>query len=76
MKIGKRHLSQILLNAAMLVFFGVLFITGTFLDESISKTLFSPGIMPVELITSTGVYPFLQHLCFFQVFFLNVLLIT
>ena len=54
------------MNAAMLIFFGALFITGTFFDESISKTLFSPGIMPVELITSTGVYPFFAAFVLFS----------
>ena len=63
---NKKYVSQIWFNLVALILFGTLFLIGTFLDESISGALFSPGIMPVELITSTGVYPFFAAFVLFS----------
>ena len=41
----------------MLIIFGCLFLTGTFLDKTAAETFFSPDITILKLITSTGVYP-------------------
>lgn len=54
----KTYSRQILFNIAALLFFGVLFFVGTFFDEEIAKTLYSPDNTAVALITSTGVIPF------------------
>ena len=54
----KTYSRQILFNIAALLFFGVLFFVGTFFDEEIAKTLYSPDNTAVVLITSTGVIPF------------------
>ena len=56
--IKKEYLNQILFNAAVLMFLGVLFFVGTFLDEDISKTLFSPDNTAAAVITSTGLIPY------------------
>ena len=48
----------ILLNIFMLVFFAVMLVIGTFNDEAISETLYSPDILPLKLITAIGAYPF------------------
>lgn len=56
--IKKEYINQILFNAAILLFFGVLFFVGTFLDEDISKTLFSPDNTAAAVITSTGLIPY------------------
>ena len=39
----KDNISQILFNIIMLMFVGILFVTGTFFDEEIARTVFSPG---------------------------------
>lgn len=41
-----------------LIFFACFFAIGTFNDEAIAKTLFSPDNMIAKIITSVGVYPF------------------
>ncbi len=57
-RIKKDYLSQILFNIAILLFFGVLFFTGTFFDEDIASAIYSPSNTIAAVITSTGVYPF------------------
>ena len=54
----KDNISQILLNIVMLMFFGVLFVTGTFFDEAVARTVFSPGNTVIAVITSTGLIPY------------------
>ena len=56
--IKKEYLKQVLFNVAVLLFFGVLFFAGTFTDEYISRTLFSPGNTIVSVITSLGLIPY------------------
>ena len=56
--IKKEYLNQILFNVAILLFFGVLFFVGTFFDEDVSKTLFSPDNTVAAVITSTGLIPY------------------
>lgn len=58
MRVKKEYLSQILFNIAMMLFFGILFFMGSFLDEDIAKTLFSPDNTVAAVITSTGTIPF------------------
>ena len=50
--------SFVLFNVFMLTFFAVMLIIGTFNDEAIAKTLFSPDNIPIKFVTSLGVYPF------------------
>lgn len=54
----KDNISQILFNIIMLMFFGILFVTGTFFDEEIARTVFSPGNTVIAVITSTGLIPY------------------
>ena len=49
---------RIIPNLVMLVFFGALFLAGTFFDETIAGTIFSPGNTVAAVVTSTGVLPF------------------
>ena len=56
--IKKDYLHQILFNVAILMFFGILFFVGTFTDEFISQTLFSPGNTVASVITSLGLIPY------------------
>ncbi len=65
----KKYSQQIKLSLVMLIFFGVLFLTGTFLDKSVAEILFSPQNTFAKLITSTGTYPFYAA----QVLFLGAL---
>ena len=58
----------ILLNFFMLIFFVIMLLIGTFNDEAISKTLYSPDNLPLKLVTAIGAYPL-----FFQEACLNVL---
>ena len=41
-----------------LSFFGVLFFVGTFLDEEIARSLYSPDNTVVTVVTSTGIIPY------------------
>ncbi len=56
--IKKDHIYQILFNIVILLFFGVLFIVGTFWDEEIAKALYSPDNTAAVVITSTGLIPY------------------
>ena len=48
----------IILNFLMLIFFISMLLLGTFNDEAISKTLYSPDNLSLKLITAIGAYPF------------------
>ncbi|MDD7517682.1 phosphatase PAP2 family protein [Ruminococcus flavefaciens] len=65
----KYYTRQLRLNILMLVLFGGLFITGTFLDKACAETIFRPDMTITKVITSMGVYPY--HAA--QVLFLGVL---
>ena len=41
-----------------MLFFGLLFLIGTFNDQAIAEAVFSRGNIGVQLVTSAGVYPF------------------
>lgn len=57
-ELKKEYLGQLLLNAAILIFFGVLFFVGTFFDEEIAKTLFSKDNTAAAVVTSLGTIPY------------------
>ncbi len=54
----REHKIQIWINAALLLFFGALFIIGTFTDEAVAGAIYSPGNTVVAVITALGLYPF------------------
>ena len=62
---NKNYSKRMLFNFAIMLFFGVFFLTGTFNDEDIASSIFSPDNLPVKIITSTGVYPFFASYVFF-----------
>ena len=65
----KEYREQLLFNVIVLLFFGVLFFAGTFLDEDVARTLFSSNNTVVAVITSFGAVPFFMA----PVLFLGVL---
>ena len=48
----------LLFGIFLLLLFGLLFVIGTFLDESIAIHLYSPDSTFVKCVTSCGVFPF------------------
>ena len=56
----------ILLNFFMLIFFVIMLLIGTFNDEAISKTLYSPDNLPLKLVTAIGAYPFFAFCVIFS----------
>ena len=61
--------SLILFNILVLCFFAVLFTVGTFQDEAIAESLYSPDNLGIKILTSTGACPFFG----FAVLFLGAL---
>lgn len=59
----------LLFDIILLLFFGLLFVLGTFFDESIAIHLFSPDFTFVKYVTSCGVFPFFS----FAVLFIGAL---
>lgn len=62
---AKGKVSERIIYISMAVLFGVLLLIGTFFDEQIAKTLYSPGNVPATLVTTTGIYPFFTAIVFF-----------
>ena len=50
----------------LLLFFGLLFLIGTFFDESIAIHLYSPDFTFVKYVTSCGVFPFFAFAVLFM----------
>lgn len=44
--------------AMMAAVFALLMLAGTFCDETLARTLYTPGNVPATLITTLGIYPF------------------
>lgn len=59
----------LLFEMFLLLFFGLLFVLGTFFDESIAIHLYSPDFTFVKYVTSCGVFPFFA----FAVLFIGAL---
>lgn len=70
MAIKKRNnFGLLLFDMFLLLFFGLLFVIGTFGDESIANHLYSPDFTFVKYVTSCGVFPFFS----FAVLFIGAL---
>ena len=54
------------LEIFLLLFFGLLFLIGTFFDESIAIHLYSPDFTFVKYVTSCGVFPFFAFAVLFM----------
>ena len=65
---NKEYDQLITFYLVLIFFFSALLLGGTFFDERIAKTLFSPDNTFVKYVTSTGVFPFFS----FAVLFLGV----
>ena len=65
----KEYQTLLIFNILVLVLFGGLFVLGTFTDESIAVSLYTPNSLAAKIITSCGVYPFFA----FAVLFTGVL---
>ena len=63
------YFGLLLLDIVLLLFFGLLFVIGTFFDESIASHLYSPDSTFVRYVTSCGVFPFFA----FAVLFIGAL---
>ena len=61
----KYYSAQTIFNASIMLFFGALFLIGTFSDKAIADFLYSPDSQAVKLATSVGVYPFFAASVFF-----------
>lgn len=48
----------IIFDVFMIVFFGLMLVLGTFIDERTARSIYSPDNTFVKFVTSTGVYPF------------------
>ena len=66
---NKEYQTLLIFNVLVLVFFAGLFVLGTFFDESIAVSLYTPNSLTAKIITSCGVYPFFA----FAVLFTGVL---
>lgn len=56
----------LLFEIFLLLFFGLLFLIGTFFDESIAIHLYSPDFTFVKYVTSCGVFPFFAFAVLFM----------
>lgn len=65
----KEYQTLLVFNVLVLVLFGGLFLLGTFKDESLAVSLFTPNSLPAKIVTSCGVFPFFA----FAVLFTGVL---
>ena len=63
------YFGLLLFGIFLLLLFGLLFVIGTFFDESIAIHLYSPDSSFVKCVTSCGVFPFFS----FAVFFIGAL---
>ena len=63
------YFGLLLFEIFLLLFFGLLFVIGTFFDESIASHLYSPDSTFVRYVTSCGVFPFFA----FAVLFIGAL---
>lgn len=61
----KYYSAQTIFNASIMLFFGALFLIGTFSDKAIADFLYSPDSQAIKLATSVGVYPFFAASVFF-----------
>lgn len=66
---NKEYQILLIFNILVLVLFAGLFVLGTFSDESIAGSLYTPNSLAAKIITSCGVYPFFA----FAVLFIGVL---
>jgi hypothetical protein len=69
----KYYSAQTIFNASIMLFFGALFLIGTFSDKAIADFLYSPDSQAVKLATSVGVYPFFAASVFLLGLFLSAL---
>ena len=68
-KNNKEYQTLLIFNVLVFVFFTGLFLLGSFTDESIAASLYTPNSLVAKIITSCGVYPFFA----FAVLFTGVL---
>ena len=66
---NKEYQTLLIFNILVLVLFAGLFVLGTFSDESMASSLYTPNSLAAKIITSCGVYPFFA----FAVLFTGVL---
>ena len=57
-KNNKEYQTLLIFNVLVFVFFTGLFLLGSFTDESIAASLYTPNSLVAKIITSCGVYPF------------------
>lgn len=55
----------IIFDFFMLVFFGIMLILGTFIDETAAAALYSPDNIFIKFVTSAGAFPFFAFAVFF-----------
>ena len=49
---------QVIFHVGIQIVFAVMFVLGTFYDESIAKAVYSPGDLIAVMVTTFGIYPF------------------
>lgn len=58
--------SQMLFHIMLLLFFGLLFVIGTFNDEAIAKAIYMPDNLPALIVTTLGIYPYFASVVLFM----------
>ena len=63
--LDREYKRLIAFDTAMIVFFAITLLIGTFNDEAIAGALFTPNNLFIKYLTSTGVFPFFAGAVFF-----------
>ena len=61
----RKYKNLIIFNVFMMIFFAITLCIGTFNDEALARSMFTPDNLFLKYLTSTGVFPFFAGAVFF-----------